>query len=104
MATVEKLEPAEVMIKAAGAADREGVLRAFRPYSSHPGDWYLTVVLVERNAHAYVAPFAVWTHNAQAGGLYEGIYCKTLDEALVAFATRKGMVGRVQEVDRQEEE
>lgn len=43
---------------------------AAKPYSDHPGDHYLSIVLAQNFKGEYVT----WLHNSQDGGFYSGHY------------------------------
>jgi len=66
-------------------------LLAIAPASSHPGDYYLWVVLVESDRRADSGPEKVYSthgYNEQDNGLYEGHYDLTGPEALADFKRR----------------
>lgn len=60
-------------------------LIAQKPYSLHPGDKHLTVVLCEIGGHM---PFVTWIRNNEAKGDDSGHYYSTLAEALFDFESR----------------
>lgn len=57
-----------------------------------PNDPHLQVVLCECGGFQ---PFVVWFFNRECGGFHEGIYCKTLIDAVDAFCTRCRRYGAV---------
>jgi hypothetical protein len=65
---------------------------AIRPYSSHPSDQYLFVMLCEREVdkvkEPYVDPYVTWTYNAQSRGYGNGHYFQKSDAALSDFLRR----------------
>ena len=64
-------------------AKNKGKLLAVKPFSSHPDDHYLHIVLIERD-HDY-DPYVVWRFNSQDGGFFAGYYHSTMKEALETF-------------------
>lgn len=59
------------------------VVHAAKPFSSHPGDYYLMIVLHSGNSER--CPFVVHTLNLENGGFNNGRYCTSFDEALTVF-------------------
>jgi|WetSurMetagenome_2_1015567.scaffolds.fasta_scaffold45084_5 hypothetical protein len=68
-----------------GDYDQIKVLLA-RPYTVHPDDWHLSVVLCE--VVFGVHPYATFMHNAQANAMFSGNYFKTKDEAFEDWKKR----------------
>lgn len=62
-----------------------------KPYSNHPDDKHLSVVLCKWEQSAL--PYVVWVHNSQDGGYHNGDYCATLKEAVDAFEKRGKVKG-----------
>ncbi len=60
-------------------------VRLQKPYSSHPGDKHLTVVLARTGGHH---PWVTWVHNSQDGGYFWGHYFETLKDANEDFRKR----------------
>ena len=71
-------------IEKAQACLRNGTIMAFAPYSAHPDDDYLAVVLVCRGSLSYV----VWTFNSELGGFANGLYTQNLRAGLADFTMR----------------
>ncbi len=67
---------------AANFGDRFELL-GFRPMTPHPGDAFLFVVIGRRCDET----FAMWTHNAVAGGFANGHYDLDLRRALELMIT-----------------
>ena len=59
---------------------------AVKPYSSHPDDFYLFIVLHETGTTNH--PFVVHTFNNDLGGFSNGAYCENLNVALAVFNRR----------------
>ena len=59
-----------------------------RAYSSHPGDWYLRIVLAERTWASGTKEYTTWLYNATLGGLANGRYTFTEATALKDFEER----------------
>ena len=58
------------------------LLVGFRPYSSHPDDAYLFMVMGRRNDGTY----STWVYNATAPGFSSGQYDLNLERALALFS------------------
>lgn len=62
-----------------------------RPYSMHPDDWYLSIVMAalpDNNLH----PYATWLHNATGNSpdyFCQGHYFKEKEEAFEDWKTRR---------------
>ena len=54
-----------------------------KPFSDHPEDHYLEVVLAERNNE-----YVTWEHNKEDGGYFLGHYFETLQNAEKDFRKR----------------
>lgn len=54
------------------------------PYSGHPDDWFLNVVLCE----TLTGEFVTWTENLQSGGFAHGHYFENLVDAIDDFPKR----------------
>lgn len=64
---------------------------AYKPYSGHPDDSHLSVVICH-NEDNTLHPYVAWIVNTDSSGTdsaFSGTYCNTLHDALVAF-NRKG--------------
>ena len=62
-------------------------LIGFKPYSTHPDDYYLLKVICERkNTHFH--PFVIWTYNNEDGGFHDGHYYASDKEAFKDFITK----------------
>lgn len=61
-------------------------VRLRKPYSDHPGDAHLEVVLakVEFGAH----PWVTWMFNKEDGGYFWGHYFETQEEAVKDYNER----------------
>lgn len=57
-----------------------------RPYTVHPDDWYLSVVLCE--VVYGVHPYATFMHNAQTNSLFSGSYHKEKSDAFEDWKKR----------------
>jgi len=57
-----------------------------KPYSSHPDDHYLSIVLCEIDNT--LTPYVVWLKNSDCGGYYDGFYAESLDKAVENFNKR----------------
>jgi hypothetical protein len=56
-----------------------------KPYSGHPDDWFLQVVIAARpNRTEYVT----WLYNAELGGLHGGRYTNSGENAMKDFLER----------------
>lgn len=61
---------------------------AHKPYSSHPDDAFLSIVIRAREPLGYGEGFVVHSYNSQQGGYSNGDYCSTWEEAIQAFNRR----------------
>ena len=59
---------------------------ASKPYSTHPDDGHLSVVLC-RSQHR--DEWVTWLGNAQNGGCHHGHYFRDTDEALTDYTRRR---------------
>lgn len=57
---------------------------ASKPYSSHPDDYYLSIVLHKNFKGEFVTHMA----NSEDGGFYHGRYFDNLEDAMKDFETR----------------
>lgn len=57
-----------------------------KPYSDHPDDWYLAVVLCKTTNQ--LTPFVTWIYNNREHGFYEGHYFETKEDAMMDFKLR----------------
>jgi len=90
--TTEGESTMEKLVKIIDSKNK-GKLLAIKPFSSHPDDRYLHIVLIERDIerdHDY-DPYVVWTFNSYYnGGFFGGDYFMTLEPALNSFNKRGG--------------
>jgi hypothetical protein len=72
----------EGYIKAEKNIPNDAQILLTRPYSIHPDDWYLSIVLAYLPENTYT-PYVVWLCNASFGDtrFYEGAYCLNKWEA-----------------------
>lgn len=69
--------------------DHGHTLIAVKPYSAHPDDHYLAVVLYRHASSNETRPeFVVHTYNEEQGGCPDGGYGRDLARALIRFAKR----------------
>ncbi len=54
------------------------------PYSGHPDDWHINVVLCETHR----GEFVTWVENLETGGVFEGNYFDNLVDAIDDFPKR----------------
>jgi hypothetical protein len=58
---------------------------ADRPFSKHPDDWYLRMVLAYKESRK---EYVTWLYNASLGGLHEGRYTQDQRVAMDDFHSR----------------
>ncbi len=63
------------------------ILLADKPFSSHPGDYYLRLQMFQLPDNE-ITPYCTHILNTDLGGHHEGHYCRSLTEALSSFNER----------------
>lgn len=69
------------------ANDQGKEVIAIKPYSTHPGDTHLYVVLCKVES---MDPYVTWTCNTNSSDFFDGHYHRQLGEALEDFKHRGG--------------
>ena len=70
--------------------DEERIVLLSRPYSVHPNDWYLSVVMCFLPTNT-LTPYVTWLHNAtgnHGGYFFGGHYFQTKEDAFEDWKKR----------------